>query len=160
MPRPCTSCARGSIAHEAKLAPDKAASFASLLSSAYVASTAVRKPWPLATGGIRAGSMPSRAPRRRNAQYEAPPDTKTEIPFLNDIDSLEARIEPLMSMRVRSKRTASCLKKSSAMRGRWVRITFGGEALRTEGRSPSCDAHGIDQAHRAAPSVMLARLTR
>src|SRR5262249_10873247 len=63
-------------------------------------------------------------------------------------------------MRARSKRTASCLKKSSAIRGRWVRVTFGGETLRTEGRSPSWDAHGIDPAHRAAASVMLASLTR
>ena len=51
-----------------------------------------------------------------------------------------ARIEPFMSMRVRSKRTASCLKKSSAIGSRWVRITFGGERLRMEGRSPSWDS--------------------
>jgi hypothetical protein len=42
-----------------------------------------------------------------------------------------------MSMRARPKRTDSSLKKSSAIRGRWVRITFGGETLRMEGRSPS-----------------------
>jgi hypothetical protein len=34
------------------------------------------------------------------------------------------------------------------------------ETLRTEGRSPSWDAHGVDPAHRAAASVMLASLTR
>src|SRR6516165_8876548 len=64
-----------------------------------------------------------------------------------------------MSTRVRSKRTASCLKKSSVMRSRWVRITFGGATLRTEGRPPSWDAHGIDQAPRAAASVMLTSLS-
>ena len=31
-------------------------------------------------------------------------------------------------------------EKITAIRGRWVRITFGGETLRMEGRSPSWDS--------------------
>ena len=48
----------------------------------------------------------------------------------------QRKSEPLVSMRARSKRTASCLKKSVGMRSRWVRITFGEVTSGTGGRSP------------------------
>jgi hypothetical protein len=72
-----------------------------------------------------------------------------------------AKIEPLVSMRARSKRTVSCLKNSVGMRSRWVRIIFGRVTSGTGGRSPPWDAHGpAGPAHNAAANTMLAMASR
>ena len=70
MPRLCTSCTRGSIAHGANVALDKSASSASLSFPTLVEQIGCRdrrhrNPEPLATEDIRAGFMPGGAPRRQ-----------------------------------------------------------------------------------------------
>src|SRR6516162_8314641 len=98
MPRLCTSCARGSIAHSANVGPGKSASSASLSPDVRGAGDMA----PRAFGyrrhpsGIYAGRSSAPSVKRRagvGLYYEAPQETETEMPFLDDVDSPEVSSE-------------------------------------------------------------------